>query len=290
MTAVTPRSDARIEEDRQRLRARNGMVAQVRGVPGGADLPGHQLRAIAEFCLAHGLTPLQHIGLNSDGSMYPRAELYEERGAPLIRDNIVRVHEPQYIHEDDRLADMTECNVPELAARAKAEMYERMWLRVRWGVPESAKAACLYRIEIVATGQILIGVNWAADGEVDDPIGDRRPVQTATTRAARRAWKQVADILPVLSSLKAIETGVDAINEGLPEVAPPSAAPRGPAPLTPVADEFTIPSPSAERLLPRGTIPDPYGDQAPSVTVSAPGLAEAAPVGDSPATPLTSAP
>jgi hypothetical protein len=183
---VTKRVDARLAE----LRERNELVAAIRGTQWGKDITPQVARAVAHYCNTNGLDPVRHVEILG-GKIYLTAEFYEERGAPLLLTGAVRKADPDFINADSRL--------DKLAAEgdewAVGESTRRIRLRIQHGVPEKAAAAVVQRFTLESGAQV-IGVNWCGGTGRRDPVGDAEPSKTAITRAARRAWKQIAEVIP----------------------------------------------------------------------------------------------
>ena len=222
-TAVTTRSsfgpdaEQRIAENK----AKNRMAAAIRGTQWSKDLSAEGVYALAEYCRSNGLDPLRHIEVLG-GKPYLTATLYEERAAPLIQSGALIPHEPEFINPDARLDALAATG----DAWAIEESTRRIRARIMHGVPEKAAAAVVYRITVAATGHTVVGVNWCGGGvRQRDPVGDNEPTKTAITRAGRRAWKQVAEVVPTFgqhfATLEqgAAETGKAIVAEAALEMA-----------------------------------------------------------------------
>ena len=90
-------------------------------------------------------------------------------------------------------------------------------------------------------------MNWAGgvrpktqNGKDADPIGEAEPTKTALTRARRRAWKQIADIIPGYAEI----------------VRPLEATAKIASELLPVS---VIAPPQPQRAIAAGNPEDPYG-------------------------------
>jgi hypothetical protein len=221
-TELAKRVDARMQE----ARLRNQVVAQIRGQQWGLGIDSRTARAVANYCLELGLDPVRHVEVLG-GRIYLTAELYEERAAPFIRSGEIVPHEPEFINVDPRLDLVAEDPDAETAAWAKAEKLRRVKARIEHNAPEAAISTCVRRATIAATGKTIVGVNWcgggtrkkhkAGGGLVDgDPIGDLEPTKTSITRAGRRMWKQVADVIADYGHvIKPIEARAQVLNDDL---------------------------------------------------------------------------
>jgi hypothetical protein len=185
-------AEARIAENK----AKNRMATAIRGTIWSKDLSAEGVYALAEYCRQNNLDPLRHIEVLG-GKPYLTATLFEERAAPLIQSGALVPHEPEFINADPRLDQLAVSG----DAWAIDESTRRMRARIMHGVPEKAAAAVVYRITVSATGQTVVGVNWCGGGvRQRDPVGDNEPTKTAITRAGRRAWKQVAEVVPTFGA------------------------------------------------------------------------------------------
>lgn len=204
---LAPEVQAKIDE----ARARNQMVAAIRGTQWGSNLSQDIQRSIAEYCRQNNLDPVRHVEILG-GRIYLTAELYDEKGAHLIRAGIVRPEEPELINADERLDRLAAAG----DAWAKELITRRVRLRIEHGVPETAKAAVIQRFKI-QDGATILGVNWCGGTNRKDPVGDAEPTKTAITRARRRAWKQIADVVPGYAEIvRPLEATARIVNEQLP--------------------------------------------------------------------------
>lgn len=188
-----PQLQARVEENK----ARNQLIAAIRGTQWGRDTTPEMARAVAQYCRENNLDPVRHVEILG-GRIYLTAELYDEKGAHLLRSGEIHPLEPDYINADVRLDELAK----EGDAWAVAENTRRKHERIRYNVPEKALAAVVQKF-VLRSGASVVGVNWCGGvrgnnqyGKPLDPIGEADPTKTAQTRARRRAWKQIADILP----------------------------------------------------------------------------------------------
>lgn len=185
---MSPELQAKVEE----MQLRNRVATQIRGAVWSKDLDARQIQALAQYCRENALDAVRHVEVLG-GRIYLTAEFYDERGADLLRSGEIVPAEPDYINADPRLE--------ELAAKgdewAKGEKERRLRERIKWAVPEKAAAAVVQRFHIAANGRAVVGLNWCGGGSRQrDPVGEAEPTKTAQTRARRRAWKQIADVIP----------------------------------------------------------------------------------------------
>lgn len=185
---VARRIDAAVASNKER----NALIAAIRGTLWGRDVTPEVARCVAQYCRDNNLDAVRHVELLG-GRIYLTTAAYDEKGAHLIRAGVILPDEPEYINADPRL--------DELAAEgyedAKGESSRRKFLRAKYNVPEKATAAVIQRFRIASSGAVIIGVNWCGGGSKQrDPVGDAEPAKTAQTRARRRAWTQIADVIP----------------------------------------------------------------------------------------------
>lgn len=186
--ALTVEQQAVVDENR----ARNAVIQQIRGTIWSKEMNENQIRSLAQYARENNLDAVRHIEVLG-GRIYLTAEFYDERGAELLRAGVIVPAEPDYINSDPRLAELGKQG----DSWAAAEELRRKRERIRWNVPEDAKAAVVQRFVIAATNQAVVGVNWCGQKkDKKDPVGDAEPSKTAQTRARRRAWKQIADVIP----------------------------------------------------------------------------------------------
>ena len=209
---------ARVDENR----ARNMMVTAIRGTQWGKDCSQEMARAVAQYCRENNLDPVRHVEILG-GRIYLTAELYDEKGAHLLRSGEIIPDKPDYINADERLDKLASDG----DAWAIEERTRRLRLRIEHAVPEKA-AAAVVQIFRLKSGAAIVGVNWCGGGSrTRDPVGDAEPTKTAQTRARRRAWKQVADIVPGYAEIiKPLEGTAKIASEMLPVAVVEAPAPR----------------------------------------------------------------
>jgi hypothetical protein len=221
-TAVAKRVDARVAE----LKERNQLVAAIRGTQWGRDTSPEVARAVAHYCHENNLDPVRHVEILG-GRIYLTSALYDEKGAGLIRAGVIIPDEPEYINADARLDEQAKAG----NGWAQEEALRRLKLRIQYNVPEKAAAAVVQRFRIASSGAVIVGVNWCGGGSKQrDPVGDAEPAKTAQTRARRRAWTQIADVIPGYADvIRPLEVAARVASEQIPVAV--VDAPRGPRPL-----------------------------------------------------------
>ena len=179
--------DPRVNE----MRERNAMVAAIKGQMWSKDMNENQVRALAHYCNMNGLDASRHVEVLG-GRIYLTADFYRERGAKLIQSGIVRVEQTRYINTDARLDKMAEAG-DEWAA---AERTSRARDRIRFNAPEEAKAIAVVAFHVAGASEPVLGVNWCGGIGKRDPVGDAEPSKTAESRAERRAWRKLVEVVP----------------------------------------------------------------------------------------------
>jgi hypothetical protein len=236
--ALPAHQQAHVDE----IRARNLMVAAIRGTQWGNNLSQDVQRSIAEYCRQNNLDPVRHVEILG-GRIYLTAELYDEKGAHLIRTGVIRPDEPDYINADPRLDELEKKG----DAWAAEENVRRLRQRIAHNVPEKAAAAVVQRFWVHGTDTAIVGVNWCGGTGKKDPVGDAEPAKTAATRARRRAWKQLADIIPGYAEIiQPIEATARMVSETMPVQV--VEAPTGPKALPATSHEspYEAPIPPAQ--------------------------------------------
>ena len=249
-TALTapekPKSDLQKRQEAKvaEMRARNALVAAIRGQMWGKDLNEATIRAVAHYCNENGLDAVRHVEVLG-GRIYLTADFYRERGAPLIRAGVIRPAPTDYINKDERLEALEKDADPERAAWARAENFRRLQLRIEHNAPEAAKAIAVCRLVIGATGQPVTGVNWCGGGSRQrDPVGDMEPTKTSESRAERRAWRKVADVLPAYGQVvDAVETAAAMASEEIETTLVASTTPTKQLTAAPVETTVIHPAP-----------------------------------------------
>jgi len=256
-------------------KARNAIVAAIRGTVWSKDMSEVQMRSIAEYCHRNAMDPVRHVEVLG-GRIYLTATFYQELAAPLILAGHVIPELPDHVHVDARLDTLADAG----DAWAKGEKLRRTKERIMWNIPDKAEGAVVQRIRIASTGAVVAGVGFCGKGvrmqEKDewvydkaqgkrvpsgkkelkdmDPIGGMEPGKTAETRASRRAWKLVCAAMPELAAkVDAIESQVGAVEDAIVEdvertesqrLQLSSGAQRGAViPAPPAGDEYGIGEP-----------------------------------------------
>lgn len=162
----------------------NLVAAKIAEQNWGKVLDQSTRRAVAEWGQRHAVDVTTEIDVLG-GRVYLNAAFYLRKLAELVEAGVVEYALPDYIHADKRLLEV---GTPE----ANAEHERRIMERIRYGVPEGAAAACVFRVKLRRLEREIVGINWCGGGvRKGDPVGDAEPTKTAASRAARRAMRQI---------------------------------------------------------------------------------------------------
>jgi hypothetical protein len=164
-------------------------AAALGGLSWGKDLSPLARGLVARYALETGTDATRHWYVLG-GRMYDCAELYYDLCA--ANPNFLRADggpgfelvPARLIHDDKRL------NAEQRDLRAQA--------RIAFGAPEETPGAAVVFLSYRNRGP-FIGCNWVkvgqyANGKPKDPVGQEHPVQTAITRAYRKAAKKAEPI------------------------------------------------------------------------------------------------
>lgn len=208
MSALTPAQRALIATRKNA----NIVAAQMAGTNWGKGLDVATQRAVSDWGLRTGIDVATEIYVLG-GNIYLNAQMYINRGIDLIMRGILLDYNQRFIHEDPHLeliakevlpSNASDAERAELAAAqadARREIRQRRLLRIKHSVPDDAKIKCVVLTEIVLAAMPhtpFYGLKWTphSNAQHNDPIGTHYPQETALTRSARRAWKQVVRQIP----------------------------------------------------------------------------------------------
>jgi hypothetical protein len=220
---LPPEVQAKIAENR----ARNAIVAQIRGAVWTKDYSEQIIRAVAEYAYRNGLDPVTEVEILG-GRPYKNATYYRRKGADLIAAGVIASIDYDHVSADPRLAEMAaECETfareAEQAGRAdevaewrrsamdaRREIIRRKGLRAKHNATEKAAAVVVTTIRL-HNGVTVDGCNWCGNGtRAGDPVGNAEPAKTAESRSERRAWmkliqSEAAQHIPAVAAFAAAE-------------------------------------------------------------------------------------
>lgn len=190
-------------------RATDRAVArELRNKSWGKDIGEEGVKALSLWTQRHGIEPATEVEVLG-GNIYLTAAYYRRRLAQLIGEHMIDYAVADHVEVDERLDALAadEHAPPQARENARAEVYRRKMERIAHKLPESAKAAVVYRIKVKGmtteiTGAKAVGGfrGKGANGRDKDPVGEEFPSETAETRAARRAARQIIDSFPTLKA------------------------------------------------------------------------------------------
>lgn len=182
--ALPPEAQRMIDE----RQTRNLVAAKIAGMSWGKDLDMIARRALADWGTSHGVDVTTEIFILG-ARIYKNADYYINRAQPYVRAGLIAL-DYRYVNVDKRLDALVNSDDPEQAADAKRELHERIMLRIKYNVPESAQSSVLFTVRFPKTGESFTAAKWCGGGtRKGDPVGDGNPEATAMTRACRKALK-----------------------------------------------------------------------------------------------------
>lgn len=208
MAALSPAQRAQIA-----LRKNANIVAaQIAGTNWGKGLDVATQRAVSDWGLRTGIDVATEIFVLG-GNIYLNAQLYINRGIDLIMRGILLDYNQRFIQDDEQLDFIVREVLPATAsaeeradlaiaqAAARREVRERRLLRIKHGAPHKPEIKAIVLTEIVLAAMPhtpFYGLKWCPhpNAKSDDPVGTQYPQESALTRSARRAWKQVVRQIP----------------------------------------------------------------------------------------------
>lgn len=208
-TAVGPVTPGAVEAKAvgDRLATMRAVQRAIRNKAWGAELPEQAVKALSLWCEQRGIdgTEVEVLG----GNIYLNAQFYLRRLAQKIDAGEVEYARADHVEQDPRLLTIaTDEKVPEvLREQARYENGRRSLERSIHRLPENAASAVVYRIKLRSMTSEVTGAKAAgnyrgknAKGGWKDPVGEEFPTETAETRAARRACRQIIDRFPDLKA------------------------------------------------------------------------------------------
>lgn len=126
------------------------------------------------------------------GRIYVNSRYFYRKMATMIRDEQIEYVFADHVHTDGRLVEL----LAEGDEWAITEDARRRRLRIENNIPDRAAAAVIFRIKVKAMKREVTGVKWAGNGsKPKDPVGDAHPVESAESRAMRRAMLKLSETI-----------------------------------------------------------------------------------------------
>jgi hypothetical protein len=175
----------------------------------GLDLPTR--RALADWGQRYHVdvtTEIDVLGSN----IYLNARYYLRRLGDLVAAGLVEYAFADHVEDDKRLA--------RLGADGEGEITRRLRERIKYGIPDAAAGAVVFRVKLRSMEREIVGVNWCGGGtRKSDPVGEAEPIKTAESRAARRAMRMVASHVPqeYRAQFEGVEAETDAVSARIAE-------------------------------------------------------------------------
>lgn len=170
-------------------RANNIIAAQIAETNWGKGMDLESRRSISEWGRRHEIDVTTEINVLG-GNVYINANFFLGRLAKMVERGLVEYAIADHVEVDPRLADF-----PDELTRRKRE-------RIRYQLPENAKAAVVARIKLFKVPVEFTAAKWCgnrgtnAGGKLKDPVGEEFPVETSETRAFRRCLKLLVSHIP----------------------------------------------------------------------------------------------
>lgn len=187
----------RMLAQRDRMRA---VQKELRNKTWGRDLPESSLKAVVLWAEKRGLDAATEIDILG-GNIHIKATYYLRRLAHMIGEGQIEHAYPDHVHVDARLVALAkDPSAPEdMRQEASREVFRRTMERARHNLKDEAAACVVYRIKVRGMTEEITGAKCCGNGvKKNDPVGDACPAETAETRAARRACRQLIDTFPDL--------------------------------------------------------------------------------------------
>lgn len=205
-------------------KAHGALIAQLKAATWAKEMDENTVRAIAAWARQHDIDAATEIDVLG-GNLYVNAKEAYRRLGELTAAGVLQGHGPaDWIHRDERLEALAAAG----DAWAVQESTRRARSRIEHDVPETATAACVYRIWHRDLGQPVEGCKWNQKGRTltikrkdggsfekqADPVGDLFPRETVESRAIRRAMLKLRGAVPALAErLRLLKEEAVAVSE-----------------------------------------------------------------------------
>jgi hypothetical protein len=207
----TPNVPATIDPMRAALDLRGrqrAVMRELRNKTWGKDLGDNTLKALVLWCEKRGMDAATEVDVLG-GNIYLNAKFYLRKLAQKIDAGLIDYAYADHVEHDERLLRLANdaSGPPDVRERAKAENYRRAMERIAHRLPDTALAAVVFRVKVKGMTTEMTGAKAVggfrgknAGGKLKDPIGEEFPTETAESRAARRACRQIIDAFPDLKA------------------------------------------------------------------------------------------
>lgn len=162
-------------------------------------------RAVADWGQRHRVDVATEIHVLG-GSVYLAAAFYLRKLGELIARGLVEYAFADHIEDDPRLKA--------LGAEGEGEYSRRLRERIKYGVPDKAASAVVFRVKMRSMTHEVTGCKYAGNGtRKNDPVGEQFPLESAESRAARRCLRQLVSHVDDLRDVGVIEDAADDLSE-----------------------------------------------------------------------------
>lgn len=182
--------------DERKMLAR--VAAEIAGLSWGRELNQVARVAMARWAGEHGIDVTTEVDVLG-GRPYLNARFYLNRAAEMQRAGVIAYMKADHVGVDGRLDQLAASEDAEISKGARREIARRMLARIEHGAPDKAAAVVVARIGVHHGPQVIeyTGCKWAGNGvRQRDPVGDAFPVETAESRAFRRALRLLVSHVP----------------------------------------------------------------------------------------------
>lgn len=220
-------------------KAQNAVASEIASLNWGKLLDHKTRAAVADWGQRFAVdvtTEIDVLGQN----IYLNARFYLRRLGQMVSAGLVEYAVADHIEVDPRL--------DQIGPGGEGEKMRRLMERIKHQVPDKAVSAVAFRVKLRSMEKEVVGVKWTG-GREKDPVGNAFPVETAESRAARRAMRQIASHVPeVAAEVEALELSAESVSEaigdGKARVAEHEArtlpAPRAPIPPALPMDPYAL--------------------------------------------------
>lgn len=187
-------ADVRVALDQRKNR--HLVAAKMSEMNWGKGLDEMTRRAVAAYLERNqlDLTEVDVLG----GNLYRNSRYYKRRLAEMVEDGKIEYVKSDWVHADARLKTLASLG-GEQGTWATDEQARRERVRIEYGIPDAAVGACVFRVKVHGVDKEMTAAKWCGGGtRVQDPVGDKFPMESSESRSCRRAMTLVASSIPAL--------------------------------------------------------------------------------------------
>lgn len=217
---------AHIQAQLDERKTMSRVAAAIAGMSWGRELNLEARVAIARWGQQHNIDVTTEIDILGS-KPYLNGRFYLNRAAELQRAGVIAYMRADNVTADARLDALAQSEDAETTRKAKAERDRRAMARIEYGAPDKAACVIVARIGVRRGQEVteFAAAKWTGNGTRErDPVGDKFPVETAETRAYRRALRLLVSHVPHMKAWVDASTDdgeiiVEAIAESIAETA-----------------------------------------------------------------------